>query len=258
MNEIHVDITGHTAVIELRRPPENYFDTALITELADTYEALDRDPSCRAIVLCSQGKHFCAGADFRHPDQRKNVLDDSAELYSQALRLFRCQTPVVAAVQGAAIGGGLGLALSADFRVGGANSRFAANFSRLGFHPGFGISVTLPAVVGHQKALDYLLTGRRFKADEALRSGLLDEVANDDDVRPTAMRLADQIASAAPLAVASIKQALRQELIERLPAAMDREHHEQTRLRATTDFAEGIAASSQRRPPTFTGALSQK
>lgn len=103
MRDVHTDIAGHTAVVELRRPPSNHFDTALITQLADTYEALDRDRSCRAIVLCSQGRHFCAGADFSRSDA---VLDDASELYSQALRLFRCRTPVVAAVQGAAIGGG--------------------------------------------------------------------------------------------------------------------------------------------------------
>jgi 2-(1,2-epoxy-1,2-dihydrophenyl)acetyl-CoA isomerase len=251
--DVHVDIAGHTAVVELRRAPANFFDTALITELAETYEVLDRDPSCRAIVLCSEGKHFCAGADFGRPDQGNAVLDDSSELYAQALRLFRCQTSVVAAVQGAAIGGGLGLALSADFRVGGPGSRFAANFSRLGFHPGFGISVTLPAVVGQQKALDYLLTGRRFKGEEAHRAGLLDELADDEDVRPRAIRLADSIASSAPLAVASIKQTMRQGLIERVAAAMDRENREQTRLCATPDFAEGLAASSQRRTPRFTG-----
>ncbi|WP_141579055.1 enoyl-CoA hydratase/isomerase family protein [Actinomadura sp. WMMA1423] len=254
--DVRVDLAGHTAVVELRRPPANFFDTALITELADTYEALDRDPSCRAIVLCSQGKHFCAGADFGRPDQGNAVLDDTSELYAQALRLFRCQTPVVAAVQGAAIGGGLGLALSADFRVGGPGSRFAANFSRLGFHPGFGISVTLPAVVGQQKALDYLLTGRRFKGEEAHRAGLLDELA--DDVRPRAIRLADSMASSAPLAVVSIKQTMRQGLIERVAAALDRENREQTRLRATPDFAEGLAASSQRRTPRFTGALPER
>ncbi|WP_412517293.1 enoyl-CoA hydratase/isomerase family protein [Actinomadura madurae] len=251
MKDVHTDIAGHTAVVELRRPPSNHFDTALIAQLADTYEALDRDRSCRAIVLCSQGRHFCAGADFSRSDA---VLDDASELYSQALRLFRCRTPVVAAVQGAAIGGGLGLALSADFRVGGAGSRFAANFSRLGFHPGFGISVTLPLVVGHQKALDYLLTGRRFKGEEAHRSGLLDELTDDDDIRRTAMRLADRMASAAPLAVASIKRTMRQELVDRVAGAMSRENQEQTRLRTTPDFAEGLTASSQRRPPNFTGA----
>ncbi len=253
--DVRVDMAGHIAVVEFRRPPENFFDTDLITDLADTYEALDQDSSCRAIVLCSEGKHFCAGADFRRPNHRKTLLDDSSELYSQALRLFRCQTPVVAAVQGAAIGGGLGLALSADFRVGAMGSRFAANFSRLGFHPGFGISVTLPAVVGQQKALDYLLTGRRFKGEEAHHTGLLDELADEDEVRATAIRLAERIASAAPLAVVSIKRSMRKELIDRTAVGMDREYREQARLRATGDFAEGVAASFQRRPPNFTGTI---
>lgn len=252
--DVHIDMTGHIAVVEIRRPPANFFDTALIMEIADGYEMLDRDPACRGIVLCSQGKHFCAGADFSRPEQRNAGSDASAELYAQSLRLFRSGTPVVAAVQGAAIGGGLGLALSADFRVGGPGSRFAANFSRLGFHPGFGISVTLPAAVGQQRALDYLLTGRRFKGEEAHRTGLLDELADDDDIRPAAIRLAGRIASSAPLAVVSIKQTMRQDLAERVAAVIERENREQTRLRATADFAEGLAASAQRRPPNFTGA----
>ena len=133
----------HVGVVWLRRPPNNFFDTALLREVADAYDELDRTGWCRAIVLGAEGKHFCAGLDFA-----SNAGQDIAELYRQALRLFAAPLPVVAAVQGAAIGGGLGLALSADFRVATAASRFSANFSRLGFHHGFALTVTLPAVVG--------------------------------------------------------------------------------------------------------------
>ncbi len=129
MNEVTVERAGDVAIVEMHRPPNNFFDAELVSGLADAYQRLDDDVDCRAIVLCAQGKHFCAGADFSHPAADRS---STGELYTQAIRLFRAHTPVVAAIQGAAIGGGLGLALSAAFRVASPSSKFAANFSQLG------------------------------------------------------------------------------------------------------------------------------
>ncbi len=236
-------------MVEIHRPPNNYFDTALIKGIADAYERLDDDVECRTIVLCAEGKHFCAGADFsRHDRVSPN------ELYTQAIRLFRTSKPVVAAVRGAAIGGGLGLALSADFRVAAPSSRFAANFSRLGFHPGFGITATLPRVVGQQRALEWTLTGERFGGEIACAAGLVDELAADGEVRPAAIRFAERIAASAPLALMSIRATMRAGLAEAVAAATARELEEQTRLQTTADFREGVAAAAERRPPMFTGS----
>jgi 2-(1,2-epoxy-1,2-dihydrophenyl)acetyl-CoA isomerase len=240
----------HVATVELHRPPANYFDAALIRQLGDAYEAIDADPSCRAIVLCSEGKHFCAGANF---GAASSPADEPRSLYRQALRLFAAATPVVAAVQGAAVGGGLGLALSADFRVASPDSRFSANFARLGFHHGFALSVTLPALAGQQNALDLLLTGRRVPGEEALSLGLCDRLVEDDAVRPAAHALAAELALSAPLAVRSIRATLRAGLVERVQAALDREASEQERLRETEDFREGVSASLERRLPRFDG-----
>jgi 2-(1,2-epoxy-1,2-dihydrophenyl)acetyl-CoA isomerase len=240
----------HVATVEIHRPPANYFDAALIRELADAYERLDADPSCRALVLCSEGKHFCAGANF---GAATSPADDPRSLYREALRLFAAASPVVAAVQGAAVGGGLGLALSADFRVACPASRFSANFARLGFHHGFGLSVTLPALAGQQAALDMLLTGRRVPGEEALSLGLCDRLVDNDDLRAAAHALAAELAQSAPLAVRSIRATLRAALLERLAAALEREASEQERLRATEDFREGVTASLQRRTPRFSG-----
>jgi enoyl-CoA hydratase/carnithine racemase len=247
---VSLELTDHVATVEIHRPPNNFFDTALIEAIADAYAQLDDDADCRAIVLCAEGKHFCAGADFS-----RSAADGSstAELYRQALRLFRSTKPVVAAVNGAAIGGGLGLALSADFRVASPSSRFAANFSQLGFHPGFGITATLPRVVGQQKALEWLLTGERFDGEKAYAAGLVDELAADDDVRPVALRFAGRIAASAPLAVTSIRATMRAGLAEAVEGATAHELQEQTRLQATADFREGVAAAAQRRAPMFTG-----
>jgi enoyl-CoA hydratase/carnithine racemase len=248
--DVTVELTDHVATVEMHRPPNNYFDTALIKGIADAYGRLDDDIECRAIVLCAEGKHFCAGADF---SRRSEDRLSPGELYAQAIRLFRSRKPVVAAVQGSAIGGGLGLALSADFRVAAPSSKFAANFSRLGFHPGFGITATLPRAVGQQKALEWMLTGERFGGEIAYAAGLVDELTVDGDVRPAAIRFAERIAASAPLALTSIRATMRAGLAEAVAAATARELEEQTRLRDTADFREGVAAAAERRAPMFTG-----
>lgn len=241
------------ATVEITRPPNNYLDAALISALADAYEELERDARCRAIVLCSRGKHFCAGASLASEAASQPAELQAGAVYASAERLFACAVPVVAAVQGAAVGGGLGLALSADFRVASADARMWPNFSRLGFHHGFGMTVTLPALVGAQQALALLLRGRRVGAEEALSLGLCDRVASAEELRSQAHALAAEIAGAAPLAVRSIRATLREGLVERVRAATAREAAEQARLMQTEDFREGVRAISERRSPTFSG-----
>ena len=250
----------HVAVAEIGRPPNNFFDADLIGSLADAYEWAEAQARARAVVLCSAGKHFCAGADFagRSGQARPVLAGDGAgggagELYAQAERLFRAPLPVVAAVQGAAVGGGLGLACSADFRVASPAARFSANFARLGLHHGFGLSVTLSAIVGQQHAAMMLYTGRRVGGEEAARLGLADLLADPDELRAAAHGLAAEIAASAPLAVRSIRATQRAGLADRVREAMATELAEQDRLRRTADFAEGVRASAERRQPRFEG-----
>ncbi len=250
MSEVSVDaVEEYVSLVCLHRAPNNFFDTALLGAVADAYEELAESTSCRAIVLRSEGKHFCAGLDFAN-----NKEQDIAALYRNALRIFAAPLPVVAAVQGAAIGGGLGLALSADFRIATPGSRFSANFSRLGFHHGFGLTVTLPRAVGEQRAADLLYSGRRVDGGEARALGLCDELVDDDDLLPAATAYARTLSGAGPLAVRSIRATLRLGLVDRLRLAMNHECAEQERLRRSSDFAEGLAASAARREPRFTGA----
>lgn len=252
--DVSVDLGDDSvAQVEIRRPPNNFFDAGLIRSIADAYEDLQSGP-CRAIVLCSEGKHFCAGADF-HGESDAEALpsEGAASLYHEAIRLFRAELPVVAAVQGAAIGGGLGVACSADFRVGAPEARFAANFARLGFHQGFGLSVTLPRIVGNQHSLELLYTGRRITGEEALAIGLCDRLSTASEVRADARALARQIAGSAPLAVRSIRHTMRGDLPDQIAAITAIEDEEQKRLRATADFVEGTKASLERREPQFTG-----
>ena len=254
-SDLTVEIDNHVATVEIRRPPNNFFDYDLIHEIANVYERLDADPRCRAIVLCSEGRHFCAGADFsaREKWSRERLDSQAGRLYVEAVRVFSCTKPVVAAVQGAAVGGGLGLALSADFRVACDESRFVANFARLGIHQGFGLSVTLPRLVGRNRAALMLYTGRRLKGPEAVEIGLADELVDLADVRSRAIDLATEIAQSAPLAVQSIRATLRTGLAEAVREATDHELAEQSRLRLTDDHREGVAATAERRTANFEG-----
>jgi enoyl-CoA hydratase/carnithine racemase len=250
---VDVDPATFVATVEIHRPPNNFFDVGLIRSLAEAYETLDEDVArCRAIVLCSEGKHFCAGADF---SGRGAGEGGPGALYAEALRRIQAQTPVVAAIGGAAVGGGLGLACSADFRVVSPSSRLTANFSRLGFHQGFALTVTLPRIVGEQRAAELLYTGRRIDGTAAAEMGLADRLAGDGDgaVRAAALELAVEIAAAAPLAVRSIRATMRRGLADAVAAATAHEEAEQARLRATADWAEGVRASAERREPRFLG-----
>jgi enoyl-CoA hydratase/carnithine racemase len=262
MARVYGDVSVHVAddfvaTVELHRPPNNYFDLVLIRSLADALESVDADRACRAVVLCSEGKHFCAGADFTG---RRGLVEnvggggEEGHLYEEALRLFTTKTPIVAAVQGTAIGGGLGLAMAADFRVASPESRFAANFARLGFHHGFGLTVTLPAAIGRQRALEMLYTGQRVPGEEAVRIGLCDRLATADSLREAAHALAAEIAVSAPLAVRSIRETMRGDLPGRIREATARELAEQERLALTDDFKEGVQATAKRRPPQFRGS----
>ena len=253
--ELSVTITDYVATVEIHRPPNNFFNLELIRQIADVYAKLDQNSNCRAIVLCSEGKHFCAGADFSARDSwGQEQLDAQAgNIYREAARIFQAEKPVIAAIQGAAVGGGLGLACSADHRVTCAEARFAANFSRLGFHQGFGLSVTLPRLVGTSHASLLLLTGRRISGAKAHAIGLADELVPHSEVRQSAFALASEIAMSGPLAVHAIRRTLREGLAQAVVAATEHELAEQSRLRASADFQEGVQAMAQRRPPNFKG-----
>jgi 2-(1,2-epoxy-1,2-dihydrophenyl)acetyl-CoA isomerase len=250
--ELTVELAGdYVATLEINRPPSNFFSPGLIAQIAGACEVLAAGRDCRAVVLCSAGRVFCAGADFSGPPQLSG--QDGQHLYDFAQRLFEQPLPIVAAIQGAAIGGGLGLAMAADFRVASPHARFAANFALLGIHQGFALSVTLPAAVGQQAALDLLYTGRRVTGEEAVSMGLADELAEPGTERDQAHALAARIAASAPLAIRSIRQTLRGPLAASARTAMQRERTEQERLMQTTDWREGIAAVRDRRPASFSG-----
>lgn len=253
-DHVKAAMDGHVAVVTLDRPPHNFVSVEFMRDLADCLGDVDGTQGARAIVLQSAGKTFSGGADFAAPDDRvASSMEGVNALYDQAVRLFSVETPIVAAVQGSAVGAGLGLALTADFRVAAPEARFAANFVKLAFHPGFGLTHTLPRLVGQQRASLMFLTGRRIKAEEALAWGLVDQVVPAEELRAAALGLAREIAENAPLAVVATRRTLRAQLAADVRAQTAVEHREQALLRETDDFKEGVRSVAERRPGNWVG-----
>ena len=251
--EVGVSIDGHVATVELRRPPNNFLDIDLIGNLATALEDLDKNSEVRSIVLASAGKHFCAGANLI-----KRINDEAAgkkvtqprHLYHEAQRLVQTKKPIVAALHGSAIGAGL--ALVADFRVTCKEARLAANFCSLGYHPGFGMTFTLPRLVGHQTAKWLFLTGKRVPGEEAVKMGLADRLVDQNKVREVATEMARELAKSGPLAVQAARETLHNDLFDGFRAATEREAFMQMMLRETNDYKEGVKAGFDRREPVFT------
>jgi enoyl-CoA hydratase/carnithine racemase len=253
---ISVRRDGHVAELEFSNPPNNHANVDLLCGIADALETLDGEAEIRAIVLASSGRPFCAGADLAAREGGGiggKGSDPMWEFYEQALRLFATQTPIVVAVQGAAVGAGLGLAVAADFRVAAPEARFVANFTKLGYHPGFGLTYTLPRLIGAQRAALMFMTAERFKAADVLAWGLVDRVVPAADLRAAAHALAQEIAVNAPLALHATRQTLRAGLHQAVRAALVHEHAVQGVLGKTEDFAEGVKSVNERRVGRFVG-----
>ena len=244
---------GHVAIIELNRPPHNFFDVEMIARIADELDRLQADKTCRAVLLQAGGSAFCAGADFSRRNGAEGPRSASRinPIYLEALRIFSFSKPIVAAIEGAAVGGGLGLALAADFRVSCAEARFSANFNRLGIHPGFALSYTLPALIGKQMAAWLLYTGARVDGARASELGLVDFIVPEAEVRTAAMALAREMATSSPRALQSTRQTLKADSLSHIRNAISRESAEQATQFAGPDMAEGVKAMAERRLPVF-------
>ena len=251
-------LDGHVGLITMTQPPHNMLTAPLVEDIASALEAWDADPAVRAAVVTAEGRSFCAGAAFGDDatgsDEAGTRLGNTERLYSAAARLCEAATPWIAAVQGPAIGGGLGLAMTATMRVTCPEARFAANFVKLGIHQGFGLSATLPDQIGPSRAALVLLTGRRFKGEEAVEMGMADLCVPADKLIDESVALAREIAINAPLSILSINRTLRAGLGDRVRQATKHEASEQGRLSATADAREGIRAVNDRRDGNFTGA----
>jgi len=250
---VSIKMRGHVAEVEMRSPPNNFISNDLVADIGDALDWLDTQDNCRAVVLCAEGKHFCAGADFSN-----RAADGSAprgkrgqHLYKHAQRLWRTKKPIIVVVHGAAIGAGLGLAVMGDFRVTCDEARWSANFTRMNYHPGFGLTATLPRLIGASKAAELFYTGRRLTGTEAHAIGLAEYLVPLAEVRAKAHALAKEIAECGPLAVQATRETMRRGLAEAVASATEREFEEQDWLRSTEDFREGTKAMGERRLPNF-------
>ena len=253
-------VADHVATLTLNRPENRNSMTPDVLEgLAAGVQAARSDPDVRCVVLTGRGKSFCAGADFRSRGAGEGESafvaphERSYRLYEHFLSLLDVEVPTIAALNGHAIGGGLGLAVVCDLRVANADARYGANFVRLGLHPGMATTYLLPRLMGVPRAVELLLTGRIVSGREAAEGGLVQHAVPADEVLAKAMELAHEIASAAPLAVRWTKQTIYQGLGWNPRDAARVEAMVQSRSNETEDFREGVAALLEKRDPVFRG-----
>jgi enoyl-CoA hydratase/carnithine racemase len=226
MSDVEVHLRDAVGIVTLNRPPHNFLDAQLI---ADVVRALhELEGRVGAAVLCANGRNFCAGADISKRGSSSHS-EDGRHLYDHALDLYMQPLPLVAAVQGKAVGGGVGVAITADLRVGTAETSFRVNFAEIGIHPGFGLSATLPDLIGRARASDMFLTSRPVAGAEALRLGLLDRLVDEDPVE-AAVEIAQAIARTPAGAAESVRATLRRDIVADLRRVMAHERAEQDRL----------------------------
>ncbi len=211
------------------------------------------------MIITGRGKSFCAGADFKDRPAEGDAAstlqphERAYSIYANFLALLEIEVPVIAAMQGHAIGGGLGLAVVCDLRVANREARYGANFVRLGLHPGMAMTYLLPRLMGVPRAVEFLLTGRIVNGEQAAEAGLVQHAVEPDAVMKKARELAGEIASAAPLAVRWTKSSIYNGLDWSPTKAAEYEAHVQSRSMETEDFREGISALLGRREPEFKG-----
>ena len=255
---LRTEVHGNVGVVIMDRPPHNFLNFQQIHDIADALEEMQNDMSIRCAVLAADGRSFCAGADFAGDgvgggDDEVVGGDATLALYQGSGRLFDVTLPIVGAIQGPAVGGGLGLAMVPDIRITCPDARFSANFASLGIHQGFGMSVTLPQLLGPSRAAQVLYSAKRYKGEEAVAIGLADECVPSEQVRERALEVATEIAANAPLALRAIKSTLRLGLGDRVREITQREAQLQAELSASDDAKEGIAAVGERRAGNFKG-----
>jgi enoyl-CoA hydratase/carnithine racemase len=254
------EVENTIATVTLNRADNRNSMTQDVLEgLGEAVRTIREDKNIRCVIITGRGKSFCAGADFKDRPTEKDDApalqphERSYAIYENFLSLLSIEVPVIAAMQGHAIGGGLGLAVVCDLRVANNEARYGANFVRLGLHPGMSMTYLLPRLMGVPRAVEFLLTGRIVSGAEAADAGLAHYAVDPDQVLEKAGELAREIASAAPLAVRWTKKSIYNNLDWNPAKAAEHEAHAQSRSMETEDFREGISALLSRRDPKFAG-----
>ena len=251
---VETTVDGHVALCRLDRPEaRNALSPELMEELATAVEGFDADPEVRCVVIAGSDEVFASGADIRALRERsfEEALRHPAAAFWR--RLAGCKTPIVAAVSGWALGGGCELALLCDLIVASETAEFGQPEITLGIIPGGGGTQRLARVVGKQRAMDLVLTGRRIGAREAERLGLVNEVAGPGDWLERALELAQRVASRPPIAARLAKQAVLAAEETALSAGLEQERRLYELAMATEDRIEGMDAFLEKRRPNFKG-----
>jgi enoyl-CoA hydratase len=258
----HLRLDRHddgVAVLTLDLPGRrNMMDAAMTASWVRAVAALRGDPTVRCVVVTGEGSAFCSGGDTSWIGSGTDAGVDGLRarmhaFYSDWLSLRSLDVPTVAAVNGAAIGAGLALALACDLRVVASDARLGVPFTALGMHPGMATTWSLPEVAGLQVARDLLLTGRLVDGEEAVRLGLALRAVPASDVLAEALATARTIASRAPVATRLTTRALRGGGHADHETALAWEALAQAVTLASDDLQEGLAAQREKRPPRFTG-----
>ncbi len=247
----------HIAILKFNRPDNrNSMDAETLADFKSGLDKVRNDASIRCLVITGSGSTFCGGADLKN-----SIVNDGSVLspdvlmdfYRPFLSVGLLKIPVIAAVNGHAVGGGFGLALLCDIRIVNFEARLGANFARLGIHSGMAVSYILPRLVGISQACELLFTGKMISGDKAARMGLASAALHEDQVLDRALCLAHEIAQSAPVAVQMMKQSIYSQLDWNPVRAAGHESEYQARTFETWDSTEGIAALLEKRAPQFTG-----
>ena len=252
---------GQLAIITLNRPEaRNAYSEEMVESLVTAFDEAEADAEVRCVVLTGAGSAFCAGGDLKRMRAQSGMFEGGPEqlrkkyltgIHQIPRRLACFEKPVVAAVNGPAMGAGLDLACMCDVRVAARRARFGSSFVKVGLMSGDGGAYLLTRIVGFPRALEMMLTGRTVNIDEAERMGLVNEVVDDDNLLEAARARARDIAANAPIAVRLTKSAVYHSLHGDLDAALNLAATYQGITQSTSDHKEALAALLEKREPHF-------
>jgi enoyl-CoA hydratase/carnithine racemase len=258
MADLEYTVDAGIATILLNRPArKNAFTLAMVDEWARALRTAREDPEVRVVLVTGAGDAFCSGADLSTFDGepttlfRKTMLTEHVHRVAHALEDL--DKPVIAAVNGVAVGAGMDMALMCDIRLAAESARFSEGYVRIGLVPGDGGCYFLPRIVGMAKALELLWTGEFFDAREAHRLGVVNHVYSDEEFPAAALAFARKIADGPPIAISMIKRAAYQAAHSDLRTALDLISSHMAVVQSTEDSKEAMAAFREKRPPTFHG-----
>ncbi len=259
--DLQYDVTGNIATITLNREQTlNALTPAMRVSLLAAVTNAGEDDNIRAIVITGAGRGFCSGGDVKAMNEARKAgtgsgIDDKIDPIRDAvvLAIRNAPKPVIAAVNGAAAGAGMNIALASDIRIAANTAKFGQTFSKRGLHPDWGGTYFLPRIVGTAKACELIWSGRMIAAAEALELGIVSELTEPEGLMPRVIELATSFAEGPPIAIRMAKRAIYKNLESDLKSALEFETYAQNTCSATEDAREGIAAFVEKRPPVFTG-----